>query len=642
MPQQVTAEIGDCLCGLAIRAGFINCQAIRDANAGADFLTRQLRPGDVVTVPDFEQRIESGRATEELHKFVLESAPPATIRYTHGSPNLLWKDDPTTDFLNVSNYVTTRGGTQGTQAQQFPRSGTRFNNNAHQDPDAFKIEVVDPQVSGSTVDVFLQSLKPIYNAAGAVTGHQEWPSSDADHLPVMVTLEKVSDGSCFRSPYLRLVTTTSDQVTPDGTSLNFTLPVLDRADGNSGDNDKVEILDQLVEASYARSSCPGSPKCQFVVRAPIGPRRTRIKIAVHVVRLTPGGGRPTSAGSAITDVMIRRRVLKNFRRIFAQAELAPKIVEITDHDPPSADMLVIGGYRGLVTSGVATGGGASSLSFTISQPPPVGASAGDPNINIPLAPGMTPDAVADAVVAAVAATGTHTARKHVLPRAFNGVNEPVDVFISRTDGARVAILNERITDAGMGAASLKVARPSVTLLNANDPDAHTPVICGEDFRRISHLHAGDGSRFELFIVQGFSAAGLLGQAMVQGTDLAAPFRGTPPLAFAAIVRSNHAAGGLWDNADNWFQVIVHEATHSLAEVFHVSTNDARRNHELMFNFATQQDTSVLHARRICDAPALVRYNKFKPAGVPIGATDNVATNMVDRLREKSAPVQEGW
>ncbi|MDX2016892.1 MAG: hypothetical protein SFY95_04530 [Planctomycetota bacterium] len=642
MPTQFTAQPGDCLCGLAIRFGFVNCQPLRDANAGAEFLSRQLRPGDVVTIPDFEQRVESGRAVETLHEFVLETAPPATIRFVHGTPNLLWKDDPTTEFLNVSNYVTTRGGTQGTQGQQFPRSGTRFNDNAHQDPDSFKVEVVDPQQTGSTVDVFLQTLKPIYNAAGAVTGHEEWPSADADHLPRMITLQKVSDGSCFRSPYQRLVTTTSDQTTPDGTSLEFTLPVLDRADGNNTANDKVEILDQLVEASYTRPTCPGSPKCQFVARVPIGPRRTRIKIAVHVVRLTPGGGRPTSAGSAITDTMIRRRVLKNFRRIFAQAELAPKIVEITDHDPPSADMLVIGGYRGLVTSGTATGGGASALTFTISQPPPAAASPTDPNINVPLAPGMTPDAVADAVVAAVNATGTHTARKHVLPRAFNGVNEPVDVFISRTDGAQVAIINERLTDAGMGAASLRVARPNVNLLNANDPDTHTPVICGEDFRRISHIVPGDGTRFELFIVQGFSSASLLGQAMVQGTDLAAPFRGTPPLAFAAIVRSNHAAGGLWDNADNWFQVIVHEATHSLAEVFHVSTNDPRRNHELMFNFATQQDSSVLDARRICDAPALVRYNKFKPGGVPIGATDNVATNMVERLREKSAPVQEGW
>lgn len=641
MPTDFTAQPGDCLCGLAIRFGFVNCQPLRDANAGAAFLSRQLRPGDVVTIPDFERRVEEGRAVETLHEFVLETAPPATIRYTHGSPNLLWKDDPTTEFLNVSNYVTTRGGVDGTQAQQFPRSGTRFNNNAHQDPDSFKIEVVDPQQTGSSVDVFLQTLKPIYNAAGAVTGHEEWPSDDVNHLPRMVTLQKVSDGSCFRSPYLRLVTTTTDQATPDE-MLDYTLPVLDRADGNNTANDKVEILDQLVEASYTRPTCPGSPKCQFVVRAPIGPRRTRVKIAVHVVRLTPGGGRPTSGGSAITDAMIRRRVLRNFRRIFAQAELAPKIVEITDHDPPSADMLVIGGYRGLLTSGVATGGGASALTFTISQPPPTGASPTDPAINVPLAAGMTPDAVADAVVAAVAATGTHTARKHVLPRAFNGVNEPVDVFISRNDGARVAIINERITDAGMGASSLKVARPNVNLLNANDPDAHTPVICGEDFRRISHIVPGDGARFELFIVQGFSSASLLGQAMVQGTDLAAPFRGTPPLAFAAIVRSNHAAGGLWDNADNWFQVIVHEATHSLAEVFHVSTNDSRRNHELMFNFATQQDSSVLDARRICDAPALVRYNKFKPGGVPIGATDNVATNMVERLREKSAPVQEGW
>ncbi len=116
---------------------------------GRRVLSRQLRAGDIVTIPDFEQRIEENRAVETLHQFVLETAPPATIRFVHGTPNLLWKDDPTTEFLNVSNYVTTRGGTQGTQGQQFPRSGTRFNDNAHQDPDSFKVEVVDRSRRGA-------------------------------------------------------------------------------------------------------------------------------------------------------------------------------------------------------------------------------------------------------------------------------------------------------------------------------------------------------------------------------------------------------------------------------------------------------------------------------------------------------------
>ena len=49
----VIAQEGQTLCELAIAAGFLNCQPIRDlgSNAGKSFLTGPLKAGDVVAIP---------------------------------------------------------------------------------------------------------------------------------------------------------------------------------------------------------------------------------------------------------------------------------------------------------------------------------------------------------------------------------------------------------------------------------------------------------------------------------------------------------------------------------------------------------------------------------------------------------------
>ena len=51
MPTKVTAQSGNCLCGIAVDAGFLNCQPLRDLPENAAFLNRDLIDGDEVTVP---------------------------------------------------------------------------------------------------------------------------------------------------------------------------------------------------------------------------------------------------------------------------------------------------------------------------------------------------------------------------------------------------------------------------------------------------------------------------------------------------------------------------------------------------------------------------------------------------------------
>ena len=51
MPTKVIASNGDTLCTLAMTAGFLNCQPLRDEAANSALLNRQLKDGDVVTIP---------------------------------------------------------------------------------------------------------------------------------------------------------------------------------------------------------------------------------------------------------------------------------------------------------------------------------------------------------------------------------------------------------------------------------------------------------------------------------------------------------------------------------------------------------------------------------------------------------------
>ena len=148
---QFTASDGDTLCNIAVNNGFLNCQPLRDEPANSGLLNRALKNGDIVTIPDIRPRIENG-ATDQVHKFVLKTAPPVSIRYVHGSPDKHYLDDDTISLLNVSNFVTNLAGKNG--QQPFPAE-FEFHEPGHVDPDTFKVEVVDP-LAGGSVKVLLR------------------------------------------------------------------------------------------------------------------------------------------------------------------------------------------------------------------------------------------------------------------------------------------------------------------------------------------------------------------------------------------------------------------------------------------------------------------------------------------------------
>jgi len=634
VPSTVTANDGDTLCGLAIDAGFVNCQPLRDEpqNQGKDFLTRPtLKAGDVVVIPDKKLKDES-KAVDTKHKFVKKTAPKVSIRFVHGSKDKKYLLDNTLTFLDISNYETDLAGTSG--RADFP-SGFGFDPDGDADPDTFKVEVVDPAAGGS-VNTVLQAMKPVYKAGGTVDHYEEFSGAQASGRKVNIVCQKVSSGVAFRSRYLRLVTDELDQAAV----ARQTLLVTDVADGlgtgKTTDNDFVEILDQHVQASYSVSRCPAPQKCTVSVQVPVGQNPFRIKLAFHAFRNAPGAA---GGVNGVTPQMLRRRAFRWFRRAYAQADMAPKLVGpmVEFVDPPSDDMLVICQDHGRLSSGFNSAGAQSTLSFTLSTPPPHPPNAPpDPMVTVPLSPLLTPSQIGSLVAAALPAGFSGTAFTNAL--AFNATDGSCDVLITRSDGARVMILNETTDDT---AATATVARVNINNVNSvGIKEALIPTTA--EFRRVVRAAPGAPDQLDCYVVGQFTNIKLRGRAFVPARDLGAAFQPPDPLKFAAIMATTSASGPVLDSGDNLPFTFPHEAGHVLSDAFHTNNDDPNGPTQLMSGTGTSVDNDVDATKRICDGPVLVQYSAFDPAQATPGGAKFLRINAVQRFRAGAAAVSEAW
>lgn len=640
MPKQVTAQAGDTLCGLAVAAGFIDCDPLRAEAANAAFLNRDLVAGDVVTIPDIELREET-KSSGATHTFVAQNAPPFSIRFTHGSPDKHYRDDDTLTFLNLSNYRTDKAGADGLAA--LPTASV-FDARGHADPDTFKVEVVDP-AAGGTVNVKLEAMKPILAADGTVTGHEPFDGSAPGNRTLNATCKKVSSGVCFRSPYLRLVADDVDQ----GAVAAQTLLVTDVADGNAGTNDKIEILDQEVRASYLRTTCPAG-KCTARVQVPLAPDRMRIRVAFHVFRANAGDA---TGIAGVTDQLVRRRLFKWFRRVYAQAGLAPKLVANTEFlDPPRANMLVISQDHGRAASGVNAAGGASSIKFNLASPlgspafPEVPAGGPDPSVTVAIPAGTTP-AQAGALVAG-ALPANFAAQVFPVARAFNAPNPASDILITRTDGLVCIIRAEVCDDTRM-----TVSVPRVSIANVfMDGPADTLVSQSDEMRRVVRASPGTGDRLEFYVVGNLvDAAGTViarGVALVPGFELTADFQSVAPIRWSALIGLDAGGVSVLSANDNSPYSFPHESGHVLNDAFHTDAKHDRTARFEMMRAGTSGVNELPGSKRICDAPKLVRYDRFDIGPGVQAATPgkffalSPKTNATQRMREKGAPVMEAW
>jgi hypothetical protein len=347
MSTQVTARDGDALCGIAIAAGFLNCNPLRAEPANSALLNRPLKAGDIVTVPDIRKK-DVGKPTDARHTFKKKTAPPVSIRFVHGSPNKKFLDDTSLNVLNVSNYVTTAGGVNG--AQTFP-SGFGFNADAHADIDAFKVEIVDPGAGGS-VNALLEALKPVKQPDGStqfqpITGV---PDAASRTIPAL-KCNQVSSKVAFRSTYMRLVVDAQDFAAANGQTL-LTTDTVDAGD------ETLEILDQHVRATYEFTRCPASPKCKAVRELPIGENPQRAKVTVQILQ------DPATGTAVATNDQARKSVLKYVRQLYAQASMSVQIVGAIRPVPAPTNLIAIADGNGAN----AVGGGTIQVRVQIGKP----------------------------------------------------------------------------------------------------------------------------------------------------------------------------------------------------------------------------------------------------------------------------------
>jgi hypothetical protein len=628
----VEAHDGDTLCTIAIAHGFANCDRLRAEDANRDFRSRPLRDGDRVTVPDLEEDQEGG-GNEERHPFRRRGVPPPSIRFVHGSRNGRYRDDPPLDHLNVSNYVCNKAGSDGSEAFS---TAFGFDEHADVDEDTFKIEVVDPNAAGNTVTVKLEALKPVTQRDGSIE-YESVGNPNAGMRAIEVACDPVASSNRvrLRSRYLRLVTDewdskaiSGDPTRTDGTAQG--LLVSDTADGNDGDPDALEILDQHVRASHTVVGCSAADphKCKVTARVPIGPRRRKVRTAFHIFRTTPGGASIASVG----EQEVRQRVRHWFRRIFAQAELSPIIVDspgIEILDPPPANMVVIAQNEGTRSSGVNSGGAPSKVTLRST----VGSANTD--WDVALAANLTPKQVADRIAANLPAG--HSATTHENAACIGKPRGSADVLITRDDGQRNTI-SVATTDDTRLIGKISVADPDVNLLGnpagfSQAPEAEAGA------RHLLRVCQTSPDRLDFVVVKRFVNMGTGAYAMMQHRAWPAANRPRQPVSLSVFVGAL-SNGARMDTTDSFYSVLAHEAGHAMSDVYHPKNSDPLWRTCWMHNFESSGDQPDIGKRkRIEDDPLSVEFEVPKSSS-PWWEHDHI--NPVDRLRTNGAPCLEAW
>ena len=535
MPKIVKAKKGQTLCEIAIAEGFLDCEPLRNeaANKGKKFLKADfLADGDEVSVPDLDVKPTSV-ATDQKHTFKKKNAPPVSIRIVHGSPNLPYLQDSSLTQVGVSNFRSDRAGRTGSVA--FP-SGHAFNAAGHADEDAFKLEIQDP-LGGGTVKATVRVLQPIYAKDGSVSGHKPFTGANAPGRELSVDCHLVNSSVCYRSEYLRLVVDTDDQ----GAIPTQSLIAADIADGQDGAADKVEILDQMVEARYEHRRCTRTPKCNATVRIPIHKDPRRVKVAVHILK--DAAGTPVS-----TKVATRQKVLNYIRQLYAQADLSVKILSLDEITLP-ANLIAIADARGRT----ARGGRKIRVRVRIDAGTDVQAEITTTNGDRPI---QTATALA-AELAKVLPKGTRVTTEENPPLIGQAIGS-ADILVGDPDNQRVRLQVITSDDPRHPVSIGRLTSPTITS-EFGGSDGH--VGTAQERVLIKNYDTGD-DRVDLFVVRNF-ASSTLGEAFSPNFASRASRRPIASIANTVIVFANTI-----NAANDHHTTIPHEIGHVLMDAVH--------------------------------------------------------------------------
>ena len=591
--RRVPAGEGDSFCSIAVREGFVNCQPLREEPQNAAIAGRQLQPGDEVVIPPLARREEAG-PTEATHVMRREGVPLAAIRYVHGSPSDPPHRDPTLTPLNISNYVANRAGTADGSANWVNHGHTTYNADAHADPDTFKVEVHDTRTRQGRLRVTLEALRPTYDATThRLTGHEQFPAgAQRNRRSLDVECVRVPSTNRFRSCYLRLVVDDEDKNARPRQTLLVT-------DMNAQGDWRMEILDQLVKATYVMPECPAASddaRCRVTTTAPVGTGKRRLRIAVHVFRSTVGGAGVVRKGQA------SRRVRTWMRRVYAQAGITPRVMRLRYVDPVQ-NLVSVSNNTG------ANAAGDGQLGFRIN------ATGGLHQVIGPITPaaGATPQATAERLAALVTGGG-FSARVSPNPPTFTAVQGSADLIITETSGRRVWIGN---VVSGDSRQRLSVGRVNVANLESWDG---TNWLVGSIQQRTALKNYDTGTnRVDILVVTQLTS-GNRGEAMMSGHRVDPPKRAIDPVKWSAFVTAP-----TMDGTDNNPFTMPHEVGHVALELVHTVGTPQ----QMMTGTGTSGANAVDATKRIRDGN--VTFDT--PAG---------DYNQVSRLRGEGGPLLSRW
>ncbi|MGD0667452.1 MAG: hypothetical protein ABSB23_07815 [Bryobacteraceae bacterium] len=646
MGEWVTSVEGDSFCSIAVACGFPDCQPIRDHQANQAIAGDLLQPGARVYVPDLAEQQDSA-PVETTHRYILRAGPFASIRFVHGSRTSPIPADPDSPFLEVSNYRTDRAGADGLDPFA-PAGSSAFDAPSDLDPDAFKVEVLDARTGLAQLHVTLEALHPIYLGDLAIGNDTNWSSAaEAARRKVDVVVRRVTPqpDQRFRSAYLRLVVDEADKAG----RTQQTLLVTD----DQPNEEAVEILDQEVRATYIVDRCPRpvNLRCRATKSIDVGDpaNKKRIHLCVGIFRQNVGDA---TGINGTTVANLHHRVFHWMRRVYAQADCAPKVVPpgIRLLDPPERNMLTVSNITGSRATGRTTGGASPShMSFHLHIDRGGGVVV-DKDVGLDIArpanPGLrlTPKQVADQLVAAINdADFTASAFENppVLGQTAN--QRSADIIVKdATAVGRVAISVVRNTDAG---ASLQLA--VVNLSSVRDADLAQFSGTMDERQIIRNFESGDNppDRLDCFVIGRWQNFDLRGRSFPPAPELAndgtganvnAVFEPPPELRFVTMMAARSSSGRVMDGSDNLPYTFPHEAGHALMNMFHTTVRS-----ELMASGGTSVSPVMRGTKRICDTVRIV-FAHFHPRQTSPYRFGNFFESAVQRLRNFGAGLLEGW
>jgi len=650
MGEWVTAVEGDSFCSIAVACGFLDCTVIRAHDSNRAIAGDQLGSGMRVYVPDITEQHDSA-PSENTHRYILAPAPFATIRFVHGSPGAAIPDDPDAPFLEISNYRTDRAGPHGTQPFG-PAGGSAFHAASDADPDAFKVEVRDTRTGLAQLNVTLEALHPVYVSDLAIGTDVNWSSpAEAGRRRLNLVVRRVTPmpDQRFRSSYLRLVADEADHAARPQQTLLVT--------DDQANEEIVEILDQSVRATYILDRCPrpANVRCRVTKTIDVGDagNKRRIRMCVGIFRQNVGDA---TGIHGVTEANVRRRVFRWVRRVYAQADCAPKIVPpgIRLLNPPERNMLTVSNIVGSRATGRTTGGTSPSrMSFNLSVNRSGVVTNKNVVLNIPRAPNpgvrLTPKQVADQLVLAIGdADFTATSFENPPMLGFAAGRRSADIIIKDATGAgRITITNVRNTDSG---ATLQMA--IVNLNRVRDAGLHQLTGTMDERQLIRNFESGDDppDRLDCFVIGRWQDFNNRGRSFPPAPELAndgtganvgAVFEPPPECRFVTMMAVRSSSGPVMDGGDNLPYTFPHEAGHALMNMFHTAVQSELMSGPSSGGVPTSVSAVMRGTKRICDSVRNV-YAHFHPRQTTPYRFGNFRESAVQRIRNFGAGVLENW